>query len=302
MAVFQNRFLKGSITSKNYFRYSLFLRSLFGENVGKVSVDGGFTCPNRDGKNGVGGCIYCDAYGSGTEKKFEIERQIENQLEKRKNKYNKFLLYFQSFSNTYDDPEKLLKKYEIIKKYAEFVGLIIGTRADCIDEEKLKVINGFTDKYFVQIEYGLQTLDEKIRKWSNRCETLKNFEDAISLTKGFPKVFIGIHIILGLPKEEDNYHLRLADYLNKLEIDGVKIHNLYIPKTSRLAKYYEKKPFWIISMDEFVELTVQFLKVLSNNIVIMRIGGTTSSRNLIAPKWALNKNKILVSVQNRIRE
>ena len=145
-------------------------------------------------------------------------------------------------------------------------------------------------------------MDEKIRKWSNRCETLKDFEDAIFLTKIFPKIFIGTHIILGLPGEKNNYHLRLADYLNKLKIDGVKIHNLYIPKTSRLAKYYEEKTFGIISMDEFVELTVQFLKTLSNNIVIMRIGGTTSNQNLIAPKWALDKNKILVSVQHQIRQ
>ena len=289
MENFQNRFLKESVQSDHYFSCNSFLKGKFGERIGKITIDAGFTCPNRDGKKGYGGCIYCDALGSGIGKKIPLEQQIEEQLSYRIKKYKKFLLYFQAYTNTYDNVEDLNKRYEIINKYDELVGLVIGTRADCIDEEKLELINSYTDKYFVQIEYGLQSINKGTRDWMNRLETIEEFENALNMTYVYQNIFIGVHVIFGLPYETRNYHIELAEYINSLNIDGIKIHNLYIPKSSPLAKIYEKQGIKLIKQDEFVKQIYEFLKILNKNIVIMRIGGTALPNELLAPQWALNK-------------
>ena len=289
MENFQNRFLKESVYSEYYFSYNSFLKGFFGERIGKIVVDAGFTCPNRDGTKGYGGCIYCDALGSGTGKKISLEEQIEKQLQYKIKKYKKFLLYFQAFTNTYDTVENLSKQYDVIQKYNEFTGMVIGTRADCIDREKLELINSYTDKYFVEVEYGLQSINKRTRDWMNRLESIEEFEKAIELTHKYKKIFIGIHVILGLPFEKKDYHIELAEYVNSLGIDGIKLHNLYIPKTSPLAKVYKEQNIRLLEQDEFVHQVIEFLNVLNKNIVILRIGGTTTKDDLIAPKWALNK-------------
>ncbi|MCK4644127.1 TIGR01212 family radical SAM protein [bacterium] len=299
MADFQNRFLKESMQSDPYFTYTGFLKALTGGRVGKILVNAGFTCPNRDGSKGSGGCIYCDTRGSGTDLTGTIREQIESQLKRKASKYKSFILYFQAFTNTYNTTDKLFQLYSIIREYDEFTGMIIGTRGDCIDDEKLKMIDSFSDKYFVQLEYGLQTLDPDIRKWLNRNETLEEFENAVRMTKEYSRIFVGTHLILGLPGEKDGYHLTTADYLNRLAIDGIKLHSLFIPLSSPLSKLYKKEKFPLQTLEQFTFQASELINRLNDSIVIMRVGGYVDKIQLLEPQWCLERRRVIQTVKEK---
>ncbi|WP_457569613.1 TIGR01212 family radical SAM protein [Desulfurobacterium sp.] len=288
--------------------FSSYLKSIFGERVYRVTVDAGFTCPNRDGTKGVEGCIYCYA-GSEYDKdkrKLSVEEQIALGIERvgRRYKAKKFLVYFQAFTNTYAPVEKLKSIYDKIKKFPEVVGLIIGTRPDAVSEEVLELINSYTDDYLVWIEYGLESPHFKSLEWMKRGHGFSDFLNAYLKTRKYKKINICSHVILGIPGETKEEMLETADILAALRIDGVKIHPLHVIKNTPLAEIYKKESFSILSEDQYVDLVVDFIERLYPETVVQRITGEVPSDLLIAPHYCdrREKNRLIQKIRNRFVE
>ncbi len=292
---------------ENRIYYSLkdYYKNRFNSRVYKITIDAGFTCPNRDGTKGYGGCVYCDLKGSGNGASFKqisIEEQVlqgKNFLKKRY-KADKFFVYFQAFTNTYASVEILKKKYDEALKYNDdIVGIIIGTRPDCIDSKKLDLISEYTDKYEVWIEYGLQSIHSRSLDFINRQHTVEDYINAVNLTRKYP-LKITTHIILGLPTENYNDMLDTVRFVAQNHPDAVKIHSLYIPKFSRLAVIYEKEKFKLFSEKEYVQLLADTVELLPDDMIIARLTGETDKYNLVAPSWVLNKQKVINDFKNEM--
>lgn len=278
-----------------FYSFNKYLKDLFGCRVQRIPLNANFTCPNRlDGKPG---CIYCYQGSSYKEKSLDLKEQLEKGIlfAKKKYKAKKFLAYFQAYTNTFDKVENLKKKYDVIKLFPDIVGLIIGTRPDCINEEILKLINSYTDDYLVWIEYGLQSPHFETLKWMNRGHYFSDFLKALFLTKlKFPKIKVCTHVILGFPGENKEKMLETAKILSNLPIDGIKIHPLHILKGTPLAKIYEEKKFPILSLEEYADIVTDFISYLPQNVVIQRVTGEAPEDLLIAPKWCSFKEKMKV--------
>ena len=278
-----------------YYRtFSSYLREKFGERVFRVSLDAGFTCPNRDGTLGYGGCAYCSPEGSWDRElsRLSLKDQVRKGIERAKKRYGaeKFIAYFQAFTNTYAPINELKAIYDMVLSLSDkFVGLAIGTRPDCIDSEKLKMISEYKDMgYDVWIEYGLQTSNEKTLELINRKHGVKIFEEAVLLTKKYG-INITTHVIIGLPGEDREDILNTANYISKLPIDGLKLHNLNIVRRTLMAKWYREGRVKPLSLDEYANLAVDFLERTDPNIVIQRLIAESNREYLIEPKWSLNK-------------
>lgn len=290
-------------TLKDYFQKK------YNTKVYKISIDAGFTCPNRDGTKATGGCIYCTPRGSGTgllKKGLSIKEQIKINREFLKKRYNakKFFYYFQAYSNTYGPVQKLKDIYDqaLSVKSDDVIGLIIGTRPDCIDKEKLKLISSYHPQYEVWIEYGLQSIHEKSLKYINRQHTLNDYVKAIQLTKKFP-LKITTHIIVGLPGESYEDILSTVKFVIKLNhIDSIKIHSLYIPKNTKLEKIYQKKKIKLMSMEEYIQTACDILEILPDNLIISRITGEIDKYKLAAPEWALKKQKVISAINSEMKK
>lgn len=293
---------------ERYYSYSRYLKNLFGERVYRVTVDAGFTCPNRDGFKGKGGCIYCYS-GSDYDpekRRKEIEKQIAEGIERVKRRYKakKFLVYFQAYTNTYAPPEVLKSIYDEIKKFPEVVGLIIGTRPDCVSDETLELINSYADRYLVWIEYGLESSHFKSLKWMNRGHGVSDFVDAVLRTRKFPEINICAHTILGLPTEDYDDMMETADFLAALKIDGVKIHPLHVIKSTALERIYLEERFRLLTLEEYVDLVVDFIERLPRKTVIQRITGEAPEDLLISPEWCSHreKNRVIQMIRRRFEE
>lgn len=276
---------------KKYYDLNSYFRNLYGVRVQKVTVDAGFTCPNRDGNVGHGGCIYCNPKGSGTgsfQKGISITDQIESSKirVKRRYKNSKFLAYFQSFTNTYGPVEKLKRIYDEALSVDDVVGLSIGTRPDCVDKEKISLLQSYTEKNLIWIEYGIQTIHDRSLSLINRGHDYKTFEDAVVLTRN-RGIKICAHIILGIPGETREDMLATANEMARLKIDGVKIHLLYVVKDTRLHGMYDNGDFKCLTQDEYIELTCDFLERLPKETVIQRVTGDPHPEELVAPMWPL---------------
>ncbi|MCK4329116.1 TIGR01212 family radical SAM protein [candidate division WOR-3 bacterium] len=279
--------------SKRYYPFSQFLRGRFGYRVYKLPVDAGFTCPNRDGKVGYGGCTYCynPSFSPPTLRE-EVSILDQIQLGKRK-KGGKFLVYFQPFTNTYADVDTLKRLYDEALQDDETVGLCIGTRPDCISDEILLLIESYAKNYHVWIEYGLQSAHDKTLRLINRCHSFSQFEDAVYRTQN-RNIFICTHIILGLPGETREDMLETASILSHLPIDGIKIHHLQVIENTKMAKDFKKGKFNTLSFDEYQSLVVDVLELLPQNMVIQRLmGDVLDEKILISPRWNLKKHEVL---------
>jgi len=280
--------------SAYYRTFSSYLKEKFGQKVFRVSLDAGFTCPNRDGTLGYGGCIYCSPEGSWDRNlsRLKLREQVEKGIERAKKRYGaeKFIAYFQAFTNTYASVEELREVYSsVLKMSDDFVGLSIGTRPDCVDEEKLKMISEYRIMgYDVWIEYGLQTSNEKTLELINRKHGVQVFKEAVLLTKKYG-INVTAHVIIGLPGEDKKDIYNTAEYLSKLPIDGLKLHNLNIIKKTVMARWYRQGKVKPLSLEEYANLVVDFLERISPNIVIQRLIAESSRELLIEPKWSLNK-------------
>lgn len=282
---------------RRYNNYNSYLKEKFGCRVHKVSVDVGFTCPNRDGNVAIGGCIYCnnDSFvPSYAKSRVSLQDQIRTGMEylKKRFKAEKFIIYFQAYTNTYDKIEKLEKLYREALDNENVVGLAIGTRSDCVDEKKIKLFDDLAKDWFVSIEYGIESIYDKTLEYMNRGHNYKSIIDAIRITKE-RGIHIGAHIIVGFPTEAKEEMLQMADEVSRLNIDFLKVHNLHIVKNTPLARMYAKDPFHLFNYQEYLDFITCFLERLAPNIVIERLFTDTPQDLLIAPRWNKTHTEIL---------
>jgi len=291
---------------KRYSDYNTYLRQLFGQRVQKISIDAGLSCPNRDGFLSKKGCIYCNSKGSGSgmfKRGLSIKEQIEtNKIGAiKKYKAKKFLAYFQSYSNTYTSCEHMKLMFDEALSSVGMVGMAIGTRPDCIDAAKLDVIESYTKNYLVWLEYGLQSVHDITLQKINRQHTVKDFFNAVELTKD-RGINICTHVILGLPGEDRNMMLKTAKILADSPINGVKIHLLYVVKGTMLDKMWRRGEYTPLEQKEYVDLVCDFLELLPDNIIIQRITGDPHADELQAPLWAGRYRETFNMIQDTLEK
>lgn len=292
---------------KRYRDYNSYLRELFGERVQKISLDAGFTCPNRDGSISQNGCIYCDSKGSGSGamvlKNQSIEEQLDSGIEFARKRYNaeKYIAYLQSFTNTYAPLDVLKDIYSRALSRKEIVGLSIGTRPDCVDKEILDLISSYMNKYLVWIEYGLQSSHDVTLAKIGRGHDVKTFIDAVKMT-GNNGLKICAHVILGLPGENRSMMLETAKFLANQPIHGVKIHSLYITKGTEMEKVYLSGDYKCVEREEYIEILIDFLEHLPPDYIIQRLTGDPDRDKLLAPEWVLEKSLNLNLIKQRLED
>ncbi|MEQ8220811.1 MAG: TIGR01212 family radical SAM protein [Candidatus Eremiobacterota bacterium] len=292
---------------KRYVSLNNYLKEKFGSRVHKVPLDAGFTCPNRDGSRGMGGCIYCNSLGSGTGASREgksIEKQMEegiNYLSKRF-KTNKFIAYFQSYSSSYGPVEKLKKLYDSSLIDDRVVGLSIGTRPDCLNKEILDLLEDYQKKnYMVWLELGLQSVHNKTLELINRHHTFEDFLSALDMAKG-NGLLVCTHIIFGLPGEDYRDMIETAKKLSKLPVDGVKFHSLYVIKGTPMEKLLNEGIYKPITEEEYVNIVCEAIALLPKHVVIQRLTGDPKKGELVEPLWTMNKQKTLSLIEKNLIE
>lgn len=285
---------------ETYNKLNAYFKKKFGERTLKICVDGGFTCPNRDGTKGVGGCIFCNEKGSATNLKssLDITNQVNHFLEYKKERANKFIVYFQNFTNTYDTIENLKAKYDAALIDERIVGLDIDTRADCINEEVCKLLASYKDKCHVFVELGLQTSNEKTHKNVNQHITNDDFKTALELLNKY-EIEVIVHVMIGLPNETHEDIVKTIEFLNECNYQGIKIHSTYIIKNTTLEVIYNKGLYEPLSFDTYLDELTYILTHISPRVIVHRITGDPSKDELIAPEWTLHKKKVLNGIENR---
>ncbi len=297
-----------------YYSASQFYKDLFGCKVYKIAIDAGCTCPNRDGTKGRGGCIFCSESGSGdfvSSRKKSITEQIEDAklLVNKKlygrngEKKGKYIAYFQNYTNTYGDAEVLKAKYFEALGCEDIAGIDIATRPDCIGDDILEVIKQISEKYFVTVELGLQTVNEKTGKLINRQYTTVDYLDAVKrIKKANPQIHIVSHLIFGLPGEDDEDMMDSVRFVRDANSDGIKITTLYIVKNTVLADMYAKGLVKVLSKEEYFNLIGKALKIISDNMVVHRITGDPPKNILIEPLWTVNKRQVMNELNAYLRQ
>lgn len=299
-----NNIFKYSDNNKRYHTLDYFYKHKFNSKVFKVSLNAGLSCPNIDGTIGKGGCIYCSNSGSGEfagNKNDDIITQF-NEIKKmmlKKWPNAKYIGYFQAHTNTYAPVETLKKLYEPILQQENVVGLNIATRPDAISDECLKYLEELNKKTYLTIELGLQTIHKKTTKIINRCHTLECFENMVKKLRK-KNINVVVHIINGLPYETKEDMIKTAKYLNKLDIQGIKIHMLSVIKNTKLEKLYQLKPFHILTEEEYIDIVINQLENLRPEIVINRITGDPKLDDLIQPTWLVKKFCVLNNIDKEM--
>jgi len=289
---------------QRYNKLNEYLKNKFSERTLKICIDGGFTCPNRDGTLSTGGCIFCSEKGSGDHinKLNNITQQVNNYFSSYKSKRaNKFIAYFQNFSNTYDNLENLKLKYDSALVDERIVALAVATRPDCINEDIAKLLKSYTNKYYVWVELGLQTSNEETATLINRQYSNKQFTKAVELLNKYD-IDIVTHIMVGLPNETKKDLENTVNFLNKHNIQGLKIHSTYVVENTILANMYKNGQYTPISLEEYINSVIYVLTHIKPNIIIHRISGDAPKNLLIAPKWNLHKKPILNGINKAMEE
>lgn len=295
---------KYSNSNKRYHTLDYYYKKRFNQKIFKVSLNGGFSCPNIDGTIGHGGCIYCSKTGSGEfagNKEENIEKQFLEIKEKMLKKWPtaKYIGYFQARTNTYAPVETLKKLHNKILAQEGVIGLNISTRPDSITDECLDYLTELNEKTYLTIELGLQTINPKTTKLINRCHSLECFETMVKKLRE-RKIDVVVHIINGLPYETKDDMLNTVRYLNQLDIQGIKIHMLSILKDTPLAYLYQKDNFHILTKDEYIDIVIDQLELLRPEIVIHRITGDPKIDDLIAPTWLTKKFCVLNDIDKEM--
>lgn len=313
---------------KRYNILNEYYKDKFGERTLKICVDGGFTCPNRDGSLGFGGCIYCSERGSGElitsvesinesikntcnlisknkENITYITESITNQVKHYFTTYkaqraNKFIVYFQNFTNTYDTIQNLKLKYDAALIDNRIVGISIGTRPDCINEEIAKLLNSYKNKYYVCVELGLQTSNDEIGNLINRKYTSADFTRAVNILNKYNLDVIA-HIMVGLPNETKQDIKDTINFINSHKLQGIKIHSTYVVENTILADMYKKGEYKALDLDDYIETLIDILTHLNPNFIIHRISGDAPKDILIAPSWNKHKMWILHGFEKRFK-
>ena len=283
--------------------YNKWLKERFGERVYKVIVDAGFTCPNRDGTVAVGGCAYCNNNSfrpPSAIKTAPIPDQVRDGIEYIRKRFHadKFIVYFQPFSNTYADTEYLRRLYAEAIDHPDVVGLAIGTRADCVDEEKIRMIDEFSQQTFVSLEFGVESIYDETLRRVNRGHDYAAVLRAMEMVR-HTSLHIGAHLILGFPWETREQWLAMADEMSRLGVDMVKIHHLHVVRGTALAAEYARQPFRVLGYEEYLDLLCDFIERLDSRIVIERMFGEAPFGLLVAPQWGRTKNDLVIDIQKK---
>lgn len=288
-----------------YTTLNSYLKEKFGCKVYKISLDCGFTCPNRDGTLGYGGCIFCSEGGSGDfaeSRTLGVTEQIESGKEKVKNKIKsgKYIAYFQAFTNTYADVNTLEKIFSEAINHPDIVALSIATRPDCLEQKKVELLSRLNKIKPIFVELGLQTVNEKTAKYIRRGYTLDVYDDAVKRLHE-QGINVVTHIIIGLPYETKEDMLSSVKYVCKVT-DGIKLQLLHILKGTDLAKDYFEHKFKVLSLEEYTDIIAECVKIIPENVVIHRLTGDGAKKDLIAPLWSADKKKVLNTINKRLSE
>ena len=284
------------MNKKLYNNYSDFIKTIFNERVQKISVDAGFSCPNRDGTKAYGGCTYCD---NKTFNPFYCSSQktIIEQLNEGiaffepKYKTQKYLAYFQAYTNTYADVDTLKKRYDEALSHNKIVGMVVSTRPDCVNKQIIDLLNSYTKKYKIFLEFGIESTNDKTLNYINRCHTFADTIKAFKLAKN-TNLILGGHLIIGLPGETKQDIINHAKKISALPLQTLKLHQLQIIKGTAMAVDYKKNPqkYSLFGIDEYIKITAEFLSVLNSDIIIERFSSESPRDMLIAPNWGGIKN------------
>lgn len=295
---------------KRYNTLNEYLKEKFGEKTLKICIDGGFTCPNRDGTCGVAGCVFCSEKGSGehinSDKTIDITENIKHQIENhfksyRANRANKFIAYFQNYTNTYDSIENLKTKYDSALIDNRIVALAVATRPDCINKEVCKLLSQYKEKVDVWVELGLQTSNDNTGKFINRGYSSSQFTEAVKLLNKY-NIEIITHIMIGLPCETFDDLKNTVNFLNVHNIQGLKIHSTYVIENTKLADEYKNGSYVPISLEYYLESASYVLTHINPNIIIHKISGDAPKELLLAPSWNSHKKWILNGLDKLLKE
>jgi uncharacterized protein len=287
---------------KRFNSFNRVLRDVFAARVYKIGLRLDFTCPNRDGTVAVGGCIYCNN-ASHTPQAYRPHTSVTAQLEsgaaalQKRHRAERFIAYFQSYTNTYDSTAKIEKLYREALEFPGVVGLAIATRPDCLPEETLDLLRDLSKQTYLWLELGLESMQDRTLAWVNRGHSLRDFVNAVAMAKK-RELRVCAHLILGFPGESREEMLAAAAFLNRLAIDGIKLHNLHVIKGTVLERLYVSGQVPLFSRDEYVALVIDFLELLNPGIIAHRLSGETYRAMTIAPEWSINK----LGVHNAITE
>ena len=281
---------------KRYFSINQYLKNEFGSKTVKLSLDGGFSCPNRDGTKGYGGCLFCSENGSG-----EFASNIQSQIELLSDKWPnaKYLAYFQNHTNTYAPISELRKKYYEALNHPLIEGIVIGTRPDCLGDDILDLLKEINENHFLWVELGLQTIRNSSMEFLNLKYTLNDFDMAVAKLKD-ANIKTVVHVILGLPGETEEDMFNTVNYVCDKEIFGIKLHMLNLVKNSKLAEIMPEYTSFD-SIEEYADLIVRLLEIIPKNITIHRISADAPRSILLTPEWSYRKRTILNTINNELR-
>jgi uncharacterized protein len=294
--------------NKRYHDYSSFIKKKFGERVQKISLNTGFTCPNRDGTKGVGGCTYCNNNTFSPyycKPKKSITEQLDEGIRFFSSKYKTqmYLAYFQSYTNTYADISLVKELYKEAINHPKIIGLVIGTRPDCVNEEIIDFLSEIAQQHYVSLEFGVESTMNKTLEAINRCHTYEETKVAYELAKN-KELHLGAHLIIGLPGETNEEMLNHAVEISKLPIHSLKIHQLQIVKHTVMALQFQKEPnlFQLFNIEEYIGFITKFITLLRPDIIIERFISESPSHLLIAPNWGLKNFEMVAKIDKRLVE
>lgn len=297
--------ISSSNTSLPYNSYSLYLARKFGGRIHKITIDAGFTCPNRDGTKAYGGCTYCDNASFSPQVRFKEMESVSTQLEKgmsyvhKMNQAKKYIAYFQAFTNTYADVATLKQIYDQCL-LPEVMGMAIGTRPDCLTPEIVELLCSYTKRFPVWLELGLQTIHEQTHQITNRWQTTADFYRALDLVANTP-LEVSVHLILGLPGETWEMMMETAQAVGAEDIHTVKIHHLYVSPHSIMEKQWKEGKITVLDLKTYISLVIDFIERLPEHIVIERLIGELSRTYALAPQWRASKSEILYAVHQEFQ-
>lgn len=295
-----------SFDNKRYHTYNYFLKTKYKSKIAKVSLNAGFTCPNRDGTCGIGGCIFCSSSGSGDfagniEDSLQQQFDQVSQVMRRKWPNCQFIAYFQANTNTYGTIEKLKNTFEPFVHKKSVVGIAIATRPDCLSDEIVDYLDDLSKRTHLYIELGLQTIHDKTARYINRGHDYATFVEGVNKLRA-KNLEICVHIINGLPYETKEMMIETAKAVGKLDIQALKIHNLFILKNTKLHELYQQEQFPLLTRQEYIELVVEQLRYIPEHIVIERLTGDAPLQDLIEPKWSIKKVTILNDIDKQMKD
>ena len=294
------------VNTPYYCDYGTWIRSRFPFRVQKISVDAGFTCPNRDGRISKGGCIFCNNRTfnpSYCDSRHSISQQLEEGKRFFARKYPdmKYLAYFQAYTNTYDSLARLQALYEEALSVDDVVGLVIGTRPDCVSDELLDYLSALNQRTFLIVEYGIESANDSTLQFINRGHTFEQSREAISKTHQLG-ILTGGHIILGLPGEDAEESIRQASLISALDLDILKIHQMQVIRGTALEKIYKQKPFHIYTAEEYIQLIARYIQHLRKDLVLERFVSQSPEELLVAPHWGLKNYEFTNLLVNYLRQ